>query len=128
PESTARRSRGATPRASAASAESGRGSMAAPRTRPSPAAPSSRKRPLEPETDLADLDHVALAERRHLGDGSAVHECPVRALEILDVPRAATEGQDRVLRRRELVVDDDRVVDVTTDRRDRIQRERVALG
>src|SRR5919107_149807 len=89
--------------------------------------PGDGPRPLESQPDLPDLDHVAIPERRHLADGRAVDEGPVRAAEVLDIPRPTPERQDRVLGRRELIVDDDRVVDVAADRGDRIERERRPL-
>src|SRR6185503_12665737 len=97
-----------------------------PVTMPSTPRPG-RSRPLEPEPDLADLDDVAVAEWCHFGDRRPVDERAVRAAEILDVPGPAAERQDRVLRRDELVLDDDRVVDVPSDRRDRVEGERAAL-
>src|SRR5437773_3119893 len=88
---------------------------------------SGRPGPLESKPDLADLDDVAVAEGRDLGHGRSVHERPVRAAEVLDVPRPPTERQDGVLCRDELVLDDDRVVDVAPDRGDRIEGERGPL-
>ena len=77
----------------------------------------SSDRPLEPHPDLADLELVAEADRGDAVDAAAVDVRAVRAAEVLDVPAATAVGQDRVLRRRERVVDDDRVVDVATERR-----------
>ena len=84
---------------------------------------------LETQPDLADLDLVAEGQRRDALDAaSPLTYGPVRAPEVLDVPAAAAEGQDRVLRRRERVVDDDGVVDVAAERRDGVERERRAGG
>ena len=57
-------------------------------------------------------------------DRPAVDVRAVGAAEVLEVPAPAAVRQDGVLRRRERVVDDDRVVDVATERRDGVERER----
>src|SRR4029078_9860636 len=85
-------------------------------------------RPLEAETDLADRDDAAEADRGAALARRAVDERAVRAPEVLDVPGPAAERQDRVLGRHELVLDDDGFVDVASDRRDRVERKGRALG
>ena len=80
--------------------------------------------PIEPHPDLADLDLVAVAQRPQTLDALAVEPRSVGAAAILDVPGAAAECEQRVLGRDERVVDDDRVVHVTADRVDRVERYR----
>ena len=50
----------------------------------------------------------------------------VGAAEVLEVPATPAVRQDGVIGRRERVVDDDRVVDVSTERRDDVETERMA--
>ena len=83
-----------------------------------------RERPLEPHPDLPDLQLVTEAHRRDAIDPATVDVRPVRAAEVLEVPAPAAIRQDRVLGRRERIVDDDRVVDVTAERRDDVEAER----
>ena len=125
----------ATRPSSRSSSQRGRGRIG-PRTRGRrgrPGAPRRRprgirhaERPLEPHPDLADLELVAEAQRRDAVDPLAVDERAVGAAEVLEVPAPAAVGQDGVLGRGERVVDDDRVVDVATERRDDVEPERVA--
>src|SRR5207249_7485938 len=88
----------------------------------------SRPRAVEPEPHLPELELVAEGQRRDALDPAAVHERPVGRAEILDVPRPTPEGQGRVSARDEVVVEDDRVVDVPPERRDRVEPERRADG
>ena len=88
----------------------------------------SPERSLEPHPDLADLELVAEAHRRDAVDAPAVDVRAVRAAEVLQVPAPASIGQDGVVGRRERVVDHDRVVDVTTERGDDVEAERMAGG
>ena len=123
----------ATKPSSLSSSQRGRGRIG-PSTRGSAGAPAGRlarvastvirPRPFEPHPDLADLQLVAEAHRRDALDAAAVDVRAVRAAEVLDVPAAAAVGQDGVVGRRERVLDDDRVVDVATERRDDLQAER----
>src|SRR5690349_14034364 len=53
----------------------------------------------------------------------AVDERPVRRAEVLEVPGSAAVGQRGVARGDELVLEDDRVVDVAPECRDRIEPE-----
>ena len=86
-----------------------------------------RRAPARAAAGPGRSDLVAEAERRDAGDRRAVDERAVRAAEVLDVPAPAAKRQHRVLGRRELVLDDDRVVDVAAERRDRVEVERAAL-
>ena len=104
-------------------AEDARAGRSAGRAEPAPHR-SRGARPLEAKPDLADRDLVAEPERRDGRDRAAVDERAVRAAEVLDVPAPAAVGQHRVLGRGERVLDDDRVVDVATERRDRVEVER----
>src|SRR5687767_9526072 len=88
---------------------------------------SGRPGSFEPEADLPDRDLIAIPERRHGCDGSAVDVRAVSAAEILDVPAPSAVREDRVLCGRERVVDDDRVVYVAPEGRDRIEVERASL-
>ena len=76
---------------------------------------------LEAHAHLADLDLVAVAQRRQALDALAVEPRPVGAAAILDVPGAATEGEQGVLGRHERIVEHDRVVDVAPERVDRVE-------
>ncbi len=80
--------------------------------------------PVQSEPYLAHLELVAEPERPSRVHRHTVDERAVGAAEVLYVPGPATEGQHRVLRRRERVVDDDGVVDVAAERGHRVQRER----
>src|SRR5688500_4508497 len=88
----------------------------------------SRASPLESQANLPDLDLVAEGDRGEAVDRAAVDEGPVRGAEIFHVPGAAAVGQRGVGDRDELVLDDDRVVDVAPERGDRIEREGDARG
>ena len=80
-----------------------------------------RSASFEAHPDLADLQLVTEAERRDALDPTPVDVRAVRAAEVLDVPGPPAVGQHGVVGRRERVVDDDRVVDVPTERGDDIE-------
>src|SRR4029079_5546948 len=77
--------------------------------------------------DLAQLQLVAVAQGRDALDPDAVDERAIGAAAALDVPRPATERQEGELDTRGLGVDDDRVVHVAAEGRDRVEADARAL-
>ena len=85
---------------------------------------AGHRRPrFEPQADLADLELVAVADRRGPLDRGPVDVRAIGAREVLHVPGPATEREDAMGGRRELVLDHDRVVHVASERVHRIERE-----
>ena len=75
----------------------------------------SGSRPLEPHPDLADLDLVTEPERRDAVDTvGRSHRCRWCSRGPRRTRARPRIGADRVLRRGERVLDDDRVIDVAT--------------
>ena len=68
----------------------------------------------EHQVDVADRDHVALAQQRG-PDPHPVDECPVDAVRVADLDARGRRLHERVVARRQHVVDDDVVVERATD-------------
>jgi DNA helicase-2/ATP-dependent DNA helicase PcrA len=81
------------------------------------------ERNAESEARLANLELVAEPHRCDALDRAAVDVRPIGAAAVFDEPRPAPERQHSVLRRRERVLDHDAVVDVASQRGDRVERE-----